>query len=119
VQFNADKRYVEFIFDKPAKNKQQKQSETSGEIPKVIRGKTLTHPERENLKNGKTIYIDGFISKAGSSYTGYLNYNTNSGKIDFSFKNPNKQDDTVGQETSKNKVKKSEETPKKAKGVKM
>ncbi|WP_299671970.1 DUF4099 domain-containing protein [uncultured Polaribacter sp.] len=118
LQFNADKRYVEFIFDTPAQKKVQKQRETLGEIPKVIRGKALTDPERENLKNGKTIYIDGFLSKEGKSYTGYLNYNSNNGKVDFSFKNPNTQEDKVGQETSKKKSQKAEETPKKSKGIK-
>lgn len=119
VQFNADKRYVEFIFDKPTQAKQQKQGNPSEEIPKMIRGKELTKDQRTLLKDGKTIYIDGFVSKEGKAYKGYLKLNGKNGNVDFSFKNPNKQDDKVGQETSKGKEQKSEEKPKKSKGKKL
>ncbi|MGY0408598.1 MAG: DUF4099 domain-containing protein, partial [Polaribacter sp.] len=124
VQFNADKRYVEFIFDKPAQNKEKKQKNTpSGEIPKMIRGKELTKDQRILLKDGKTIYIDGFVSKEGNVYKGYLKLNEGKGSVDFSFKNPSKKEDKVGQETSKGKVQKpeekKEEKAKKPKGKKL
>lgn len=120
VQFNADKRYVEFLFDKPTQNKQQKQNQKpSGEIPKMIRGKELTEDQRKLLKEGKTIYISGFLSKSGSAYNGYLKLDGKNGKVDFSFKNPNKKDDKVGQETSKGNEQKLEDKPTKSKGKKL
>lgn len=120
VQFNADKRYVEFLFDKPSQNKQQKQEQKpSGEIPKMIRGKELTEEQRQLLKEGKTIYISGFLSKSGNAYNGYLKLDGKNGKVDFSFKNPNKKEDKVGQETSKGKEQKAEDQPSKVKGKKL
>ncbi len=120
VQFNADKRYVEFIFDKPALNQQQKKNDTPlNEIPKIIRGKELTEDQRTLLKDGKTIYIDGFISKNGDAYKGYLKLNDKGSKIDFSFKNPNNKKDKVGQETSKIEEQKVEEKATKPKGKKL
>ncbi|WP_062052850.1 DUF3945 domain-containing protein [Aquimarina longa] len=120
VQFNADKRYVEFLFDKPTQNKQQKQEQMpSEEIPKMIRGKELTEEQRQLLKDGKTIYISGFLSKSGSAYNGYLKLDGKNGKVDFSFKNPNKKEDKVGQETSKGKAEKTDDKPTKTKGKKL
>lgn len=120
VQFNADKRYVEFLFDKPTQNKQKKQEQTpSGEIPKMIRGKELTEDQRKLLKDGKTIYISGFLSKSGNAYNGYLKLDGKNGKVDFSFKNPNKKEDKVGQETSKGKEQKPEDKPAKSTGKKL
>ena len=120
LQFNADKRYVEFLFDKPTQNQQQKNKNTpSGEIPKMIRGKELTEDQRTLLKDGKTVYIDGFLSKTGNSYKGYLKLNGQGGKVDFSFKNPNNKKDKVGQETNKGKAQKVDEKATNPKGKKL
>ncbi len=120
VQFNADKRYVEFLFDKPILNQQQKKNDAPlNEIPKMIRGKELTEDQRTLLKDGKTIYIDGFISKNGDAYKGYLKLNDKGSKIDFSFKNPNNKKDKVSQETGKGEVQKVDEKATKQNGKKL
>lgn len=117
VQFNADKRYVEFLFNKSSEKNEQKQNNSpAGEIPKVIRGKELTDAQRKLLKDGKTVYIAGFLSKTGNAYNGYLKLDGKNGQVDFSFKNPNKKDDKVGQETSKGKEKTAKAKPTKTKG---
>lgn len=94
VQFNADKRYVEFLFDRTTDNRQLQgtpQSQTpsqSGEVPTEFRGQRLTDEQYNQFKEGQTIYIDGLVDKKGKGYQGYITYNKESGNIDFSFKNP-------------------------------
>lgn len=94
VQFNADKRYVEFIFDRTTDNKQaqgtsQPQIHSQpGEAPAEFRGQRLTDEQYQQFKEGQTIYIDGLENKRGKAYQGYITYNKETGKTDFSFKNP-------------------------------
>ncbi len=88
VQFNADKRYVEFLFN----NKQapQKSQHTDKEAPRVFRGKELDDSQYEKLKDGQTIYVDGLEDAKGKAYQGYITFNKETSKTDFSFTNPNK-----------------------------
>lgn len=94
VQFNADKKYVEFLFDNTS-NQQQSQNimhnqNHSTEIPRTFRGKELTDQQYDQFKAGQTVYIDGLLDKKDQKYQGYITLNKESGKIDFSFQNPNK-----------------------------
>ncbi|ATL49946.1 hypothetical protein COR50_18340 [Chitinophaga caeni] len=91
LQFNADKRYVEFLFDRNA----PQQVQTNGqqqftEAPKTFRGKELDQEQYQKFKDGQTVYISGLVDKKGRSYQGYITYNADSGKVDFSFDNPAK-----------------------------
>jgi|SRR5690625_1083283 len=91
LQFNADKGYVEFLFNR--NNKQQsfgKQQNQNQEAPKVFRGKTLGKEQYQKFKDGRTIYVDGLIDKKGKKYQGYITYNKETHKTKFSFQNPNK-----------------------------
>jgi len=89
VQFNADKRYVEFLFDnKPAQS--QSQGKTYDEAPREFRGKELTEEQYSKFKEGATVYITGLIDKNDKEYQGYITYNSDSGKVGFSFNNPSK-----------------------------
>lgn len=98
VQFNADKRYVEFLFDRSntnqqTKNNQQNQANTqnqSQEPPKAFRGKELDDEQYNKFKAGQTVYVDGLIDKKGQKYQGYITFNQETGKTGFSFQNPNK-----------------------------
>lgn len=87
VQFNADKRYVEFIFDR---NPGQSQGKTYDEAPREFRGKELTEEQYSKFKEGATVYITGLIDKNDKEYQGYITYNSESGKVGFSFNNPSK-----------------------------
>lgn len=92
VQFNADKRYVEFLFNNANQQKQDKsqnvsQKEDLKEVPKEFRGKELSNEQYNNLKNGETVYIDGLIDKKGKPYQGYITYNAETGTTDFQFPN--------------------------------
>jgi len=89
VQFNADKRYVEFLFDnKPAQS--QLQGRTYDEAPREFRGKELTDDQYNKLKDGLTVYVSGLVDKNQKEYQGYITYNSESGKVGFSFNNPAK-----------------------------
>lgn len=90
VQFNADKRYVEFLFDRSTSNKQTIGEQVSNldglkEAPKVFRGKELIDQQYDKFKAGETIYVDGLIDKKGQSYQGYITFNQDTGKTDFAF----------------------------------
>lgn len=104
VQFNADKRYVEFLFDRSTSNKQTvseqnviNQTEPK-EAPKVFRGKELTDQQHEKFKAGETVYIDGLIDKKGQSYQGYITFNKDTGKTDFAFPGQLKEKAKVAEE---------------------
>ncbi|MBD3906436.1 DUF3945 domain-containing protein [Chryseobacterium sp. Ch-15] len=98
VQFNADKRYVEFIFNNNQSHQQtQKQNQSDqpiqnkdSEAPKVFRDKELDDKQYEKFKAGETVYVDGLVDGKGKSYQGYITFNKETSKIDFSFTNPNK-----------------------------
>lgn len=93
VQFNADKRYTEFLFDRNNSNRQTQnngqnnQQSPSQEVPKIFRGKELTDEQYKDFKAGQTVYIDGLKDKKGQPYQGYITFNKETGKTDFAFPN--------------------------------
>lgn len=90
VQFNADKKYVEFLFDRGNSQKAElyKGESKPVEVPRIFRGKELTDEQYQNFKEGQTVYIDGLFDKKNQPYQGYITINKENGKIDFSFNNP-------------------------------
>ncbi|WP_293303094.1 DUF3945 domain-containing protein, partial [Pedobacter sp. UBA4863] len=94
VQFNADKRYVEFLFDRSNANRQMQgngqnnqtnQQSQPQEAPKTFRGKELTDEQHKDFKAGQTVYIDGLKDKKGQPYQGYITFNAETGKTNFQF----------------------------------
>ncbi|PRZ22085.1 DUF3945 domain-containing protein [Flavobacterium granuli] len=92
VQFNADKRFVEFLFDRNNTNKQLQNNEQSQskETPKTFRGKELDNEQYKKFKDGQTVYVSGLVDKKGKEYNGYITFNKETNKTDFSFQNPNR-----------------------------
>ncbi|WP_345774365.1 DUF3945 domain-containing protein [Kaistella sp. PBT33-4] len=93
VQFNADKRYVEFIFNNNNLNQNQSSQQVQnkdGEAPKIFRGKELDDRQYEKFKAGETVYVDGLVDSKGKAYQGYITFDKETAKTDFSFTNPNK-----------------------------
>ena len=96
VQFNADKRYVEFLFDRgninqqTQSNGQNNQQNNSHEVPRTFRGKELDNEQYDKFKAGQTIYINGLTDKQGKPYQGYITLNKETNKTNFSFQNPDK-----------------------------
>jgi len=101
VQFNADKRFVEFIFDRSNSNNQSQQQAANHqqgqvhEAPRVVRGKELDDKQYEKFKEGQTIYVSGLVDKKGKEYQGYITFDKETGKTGFSFDNPNKMKEKV------------------------
>jgi len=80
IQFNADRRGLEFRFEND-----KKQEQSQKEAPKTFRKKELTEDQRSSLKEGKTVYVDGLEDKKGKKYSGYITLNRETGKTDFMF----------------------------------
>lgn len=98
VQFNADKRFVEFLFNRDAtqqqlqRNGQTQHNQTgqSDQVSRTFRGKELDEKQYNKFKTGQTVYVDGLVDKKGQSYQGYITLNKETGKTRFSFQNPDK-----------------------------
>jgi hypothetical protein len=84
LQFNADKRSFEFLFDNDRKQS-QKQENGQRDVQKTFRGKELTEGQRDSLQEGKTVHVDGLVDKKGKRYSGYITLNGDTGKTDFMF----------------------------------
>ncbi len=96
VQFNADKRYFELIFDNNKKQSQsQKQEPTQNEtknvrIPKKLLGVDLSEKQQKDLKDGQTIYVKGMKDDKGQDFNAYVKVNVEKNKLDFFKFNPDK-----------------------------
>jgi hypothetical protein len=96
VQFNADKRYFELIFNNGAKqswsqNQGNRQSETDGvRIPKTLLGVALSEKQQTGLKAGQTVYVSGMKDKAGQDFNAYVKVNFEKNKLDFAKYNPDR-----------------------------
>lgn len=95
VQFNAEKRYPEFLSfgDMAQKEKQTHVNGAAQEMPKEFRGRELTEDQQKELKEGKPVYLAGLEDSKGKLYNGYITLDQETGKFDFSF--PNKLKDKV------------------------
>lgn len=98
VQFNAEKRYVEYLLGdrgKLAMDAYKKEQGQQQGIPDNFRGVSLTPDQQKNLEEGKTIYVSNIISaKTNNSYDGYLAWNFEKNKPDFVI--ANKYQEAVG-----------------------
>ena len=93
VQFNADKCYVEFLFDRANNNNNKQSQSQQQDVPRVFRGKELDEQQYQKFKEGQTVYVSGLVDKKGKEYQGYITFNKETAKTDFSFDNPNKMKD--------------------------
>lgn len=113
IQYNAAKGHIEFLFDNTNKQSHsQNQSQLSADL-KTFRGKELTQKQQAALQAGNPVYIKDLLDKRGNSYQGYITYNKDTKQADFSFQNPQKE-----QQSTAESEKQAEET-KKTKGRKM
>lgn len=90
LQFSAEKQGVEFLFERILKGFRKKSHEDlAREVPAMFRGRYLRKWQMEKLKAGETAYISGLVSELGKKYQGYMRFDKETGRILFSFKNPN------------------------------
>lgn len=100
VQYNADKRYVEFLLDKKVRGMG---TGDFRQVPEVFRGKRLKKWQVEKLKAGEVEYVDGLVDISGKGYQGYLRFDKGIGKFEFSFKNTWKEEKKQEQGKSRNR----------------
>ncbi|WP_395092212.1 DUF3945 domain-containing protein [Vaginella massiliensis] len=101
LQYNADKNYVEYLFDRTNNNQQSQKTQQSTqqgneqsqpqEAPRTFRGKELDDEQYNKFKDGQTVYIANLVDKKGQTYNGYITFNKETGKTDFEFPNKYKE----------------------------
>ncbi|KQT18458.1 hypothetical protein ASG31_06980 [Chryseobacterium sp. Leaf404] len=116
VQFNADKRYVEFLFNRNINKSintlqnhlkhKTRPTLLKAEVPTTFRGKPLHKWQIEKLKAGETAYINGLNDSKGKKYQGYISFHNKIGKFEFSFKNPVKEQVRITKTVNKSKGRK-------------
>jgi hypothetical protein len=82
IQFNADKRYFAAV-KQPSQS--QKQGNGQDDAYKTFRKRELTGDQRDSLREGKTVYVDGLTDKNGKGYSGYITWNMEQRNFDFMF----------------------------------
>lgn len=94
VQFNADKRGIEFRFEE---NQRLNQSYTATQdkskefrIPNRLGEHQLSPEEQQKLKEGGTIYVKGLKDRKGQEYNAYIKVNDKEQKLDFYKWNPDR-----------------------------
>ncbi|WP_373247796.1 DUF4099 domain-containing protein [Bacteroides thetaiotaomicron] len=98
LQFNADKRSIEFRFGSPKQEQRQRQAPEGQEqteqkelrVPKKMLGRDISPEEQAKLKAGETVYMTGLIDKKGEPFNAYVRPNFEKNKFDFLKWNPDK-----------------------------
>ncbi|MDR1056473.1 MAG: DUF3945 domain-containing protein [Prevotellaceae bacterium] len=85
VVYNAQKRGLELLFEQNQKKKLFP--------PKRISNIELTEQQQDTLQEGKAIFAKDLVDKQGRKYDAHITWNSKTGKLSFSSKDPN--DDTV------------------------
>lgn len=88
LQFNAEKQWLEFFFNRKVKGNNEHSFEFV--VPTTFRGKALRRWQLEKLKAGEMVYISGLVSEKGREYQGYIHFDKEVGRIVFSFKKPDR-----------------------------
>lgn len=109
LQFNADKRGLEFQFgDAPKQAQQQGQQVQSAprelRIPNKLLGREVSAEESAQLKGGEVVYMTGLKDQKGESFNAYVRANFERGKFDFMKWNPNKSKEITPDNASKTQV---------------
>ena len=98
LQFNADKRSIEFRFGSSKQEQRQRQAPAGQEqaeqkelrVPKKMLGREISPEEQAKLKAGETVYMTGLIDKKGEPFNAYVRPNFEKNKFDFLKWNPDK-----------------------------
>lgn len=88
IQINADKRGIEFIFDKSTKKEQAKELV----IQDKILGVSISKEQKEALKEGEAVYIEGMTGKRGNKFNSFLKVNKEAKIIEFLGDKPDKKE---------------------------
>ena len=95
LQVNAEKKGIEFVFDK---KQGLKEGQRHG-APHKLCGLELSEKQREALDSGRTVYLKNMVDKEGKSFNAYVRMDKKQNRPRFYKWNPDKK-----QETGKEKV---------------
>lgn len=89
LQINADKRGIEFQFGNKLKESQQQgntQTEPADKalrVPNKLLGRDISPEEKAKLKEGQTVYMEGFTDKKGQPFNAYVKPDFKEGRFRF------------------------------------
>ncbi len=105
VQVNASERGLTFSFEEGQKQaKQMSQEKKDVRIPDKIGGVEISEQNKDTLKKGDVIYVEGMKDKKGENYNAYIKVNKEQGKLDFYKWDPRKQHKVTPDNNSKTQV---------------
>lgn len=95
LQVNAEKKGIEFIFDKPKSLKErQEQAQQQGHqqqgVPHKLCGLELSEKQRAALDSGRTLYLKNMVDKQGQSFNAYVRMDKEQNRPRFYKYNPDK-----------------------------
>ena len=89
LQINADKRGIEFQFGNKLKESQQQgntqteQTDKALRVPNKLLGRDISPEEKAKLKEGQTVYMEGFTDKKGQPFNAYVKPDFKEGRFRF------------------------------------
>lgn len=86
IQFNADRRALQYFFEDPIKLGVIKEQHLT--IPTFYRNIQLTLDQQDQLSRGKSVFVEQVTDNNGRLFTGYIVYNSQNGGFDFSEQDP-------------------------------
>ena len=111
LQINADSRRIAFRFDQQTREqaKEQAQNKTQNQtqgvfIPGRLLGAEISKEQQKDLKENKTIYVEGMTDRKGELFNAYIKVNTEKQKLDFYPSNPDKAQSITPDNASKTQV---------------
>ena len=73
-------------------------------IPENIKGVELNEQQKNDLSQGKAVWIEGMTSKNGKEFSAYLQFNADKRGFEFRFENDKKQEQNQKQDTGQEDV---------------
>ena len=89
LQVNAEKKGIEFVFDK---KQGLKEGQRQG-APHKLCGLELSEKQREALDSGRTVYLKNMVDKEGKSFNAYVRMDKKQNRPRFYKWNPDKKQD--------------------------
>lgn len=103
IQVSGSERGVIFRFNE-TKREMQAQAQNGVRIPNKLGGIALSDEQRDTLKKGDVIYVEGMIDKKGQQYNAYVKVNEKQGKLDFYRWDPRQKQDVKADNKSATQV---------------
>ncbi|SKA32928.1 Protein of unknown function [Chitinophaga eiseniae] len=90
LQVNADKGYIEFIFNRSMNAQQTLDTQQRQDAPRLFRGYELNDQQYKRYNAGKSVAVNGLVSKEGKPYEGFIKFDFDTRKAIFSYTDPDR-----------------------------